>query len=145
MSLWYLWHPRRPLLTSLPPLVPFSPPFCQTLAQLSFSELLVYMSLWYPWPLSEPEMRMRALGLDLLSTEGAVLVTLQDIGDVPVGASLEGGRGEVGRCHDARGREGPGGCSVLGTRPQVCGAGNHSGAWVMCQWARSVPRNTPKL
>jgi hypothetical protein len=43
------------------------------------------MSLWYPWPLSEPEMRMRALGLDLLSTEGAMLVTLQDIGDVPVG------------------------------------------------------------
>ena len=47
------------------------------------------MGIWHPWPLSEPEMRMRALGLDLLATEGCLLVTLQDLGpgDLPPGLS----------------------------------------------------------
>jgi len=61
----------------------------QTMCQASLSEVLVYMGIWHPWPLSEPEMRMRALGLDLLSTEGAMIVTLQDMGDeLPVSARL---------------------------------------------------------
>lgn len=51
------------------------------------SEVLFYMGIWHPWPLSEPEMRLRALGLDLLASEGCMLVTLQDLGpDLPVSA-----------------------------------------------------------
>lgn len=42
------------------------------------------MGVWYPWPLSEPEVIMRTLGIDMLASEGCMLITLQDAGDIKV-------------------------------------------------------------
>ena len=50
--------------------------------QASAAELLVYMGLWVPWPLTQPAILIRALGMDLLASEGAVIVSMQDLGDV---------------------------------------------------------------
>ncbi|KIY93688.1 hypothetical protein MNEG_14273 [Monoraphidium neglectum] len=50
--------------------------------QASLSEVLVYMGLWVPWPLTQPAILIRALGMDLLQSEGAMIVSMQDLGDV---------------------------------------------------------------
>lgn len=70
-------NPTQPLRVSL------SKPVCflQTMIQASLSEILIYLGIWVPWPLREPEILIRALGMDLLSTERCMLVTLQDLGD----------------------------------------------------------------
>lgn len=58
------------------------------LVQCGFSELLIYMSIWLPWPFREPEVLMRGLGLDLLASHGAYVMSLQDVGD-PVPSAME--------------------------------------------------------
>jgi hypothetical protein len=55
------------------------------MVECGLGELLLYMGIWLPWPLREPEMMMRALGVNMLPTEGVLLMTLQDLwDDLPV-------------------------------------------------------------
>ncbi|GBF98776.1 hypothetical protein Rsub_11358 [Raphidocelis subcapitata] len=61
------------------------------MCEASLAEILIYMAIWLPWPLSEPEILVRALGVNLLSTDaGCMLMMLQDLGDdLPPGIELD--------------------------------------------------------
>jgi hypothetical protein len=55
------------------------------LATHSINELLAYLALWVPWPMSTPEVVVRGVGADLLDVTGAVLLACGHVSELPVG------------------------------------------------------------
>jgi hypothetical protein len=51
----------------------------------SINELLAYLALWVPWPMSTPEVVVRGVGADLLDVTGAVLLACAHVPELPVG------------------------------------------------------------
>ena len=56
----------------------------EQLQQLALNELLVYMALWVPWPMSAPEVLLHAVGADLLEQEEAVVLACKGMMELPV-------------------------------------------------------------
>jgi hypothetical protein len=60
----------------------------EELQQLAPNELIVYMALWVPWPMTAPEVLLHAVGADLLDQEEVVLLACKGLMEVPVSKLL---------------------------------------------------------
>lgn len=47
-------------------------------------DVLVYASIWVPWPFAQRDMALRAVGCDLLKEEGCVAVAFESPAELPV-------------------------------------------------------------